>query len=238
MGPTIRYGSNRDPDASTLLNQEQPYGSGDFGEVGATGILALDTRDRAKHPGSVALRNFGYPRHGAHVAVRGQVFPKAWDVEETFGSVRGSAAVYLSPASEKTPTLALRAGGQKLFGRYPYFEAAYLGGGLGGFGPAAGDDPVRGLPRHRYAGDSSLYGSADLRIYVSRFRLILPGTWGILGFADSGRVWLEGEDSNKWHTGYGGGLWFAWLDRANAISATYARSEGRNAFYVHAGFAF
>jgi hypothetical protein len=51
-------------------------------------------------------------------------------------------------------------------------------------------------------------------------------------------VWLKGEDSNKWHTGYGGGLWFAWLDRANAISATYARSEGRNAFYVHAGFAF
>ena len=238
LGPTVRYGSNRDPDASTLLNQEQPYGSGDFGEVGATGILALDTRDRAKHPGSVALRNFGYPRHGAQVTVRGQVFPKAWDVEETFGSVRGSAAVYLSPASEKTPTLALRAGGQKLFGRYPYFEAAYLGGGLGGFGPAAGDDPVRGLPRHRYAGDSSLYGSADLRIYVSRFRLILPGTWGILGFADSGRVWLEGEDSNKWHTGYGGGLWFAWLERANAISAMYARSEGRNAFYVHAGFAF
>ena len=238
LGPTVRYGSNRDPDAGTLLNLEQPYGSGDFGEVGATGVIALDTRDRAKHPGSVALRNFGYPRHGAHVAVRGQVFPKAWDVEETFGSVRGSAALYLSPASEKTPTLALRAGGQKLFGRYPYFEAAYLGGGLGGFGPAAGDDPVRGLPRHRYAGDSSLYGSADLRIYVSRFRLILPGTWGILGFADSGRVWLEGEDSNKWHTGYGGGLWFAWLDRANAISATYARSEGRNAFYVHAGFAF
>jgi hypothetical protein len=27
----------------------------------------------------------------------------------------------------------------------------------------------------------------------------------------------------------------AWLDRANTISATNARSEGRNAFYVHAG---
>ena len=114
---------------------------GDFGEVGATGILALDARDREKHPGSVALRNFGYPRHGAHVAVRGQVFPKAWDVEDTFGSVSGSAAVYLSPASERTPTLALRAGGQKLFGRYPYFEAAYLGGGLGGFGPCGGRRP-------------------------------------------------------------------------------------------------
>jgi len=31
-------------------------------------------------------------------------------------------------------------------------------------------------------------------------------------------------------------MWFAWLDRA--ISATYGRSEGRNAFYIRAGFAF
>jgi hypothetical protein len=238
VGPTVRYGSNRDTNADTLLNQEQPYGSGDFGMVGGTLALALDTRDRAKRPGGVALRNFGYPRHGVHLAARGQVFPKAWDVEETFGSVRGQAALYLSPASEKTPTLALRAGGQKLFGRYPYFEAAYLGGGLGGFGPAAGDDPVRGLPRHRYAGDASLYGSAELRVYVSRFNFVLPGTWGILGFADAGRVYLEGEDSSRWHNGYGGGLWFAWLDRANAVTASYARSEGQNAFYVRAGFSF
>jgi len=42
---------------------------------------------------------------------------------------------------------------------------------------------------------------------------------------------------NTGHPGYGGGLWFAWLDRANTISATYGRSEGRNAFYVRAGFA-
>ena len=33
-------------------------------------------------------------------------------------------------------------------------------------------------------------------------------------------------------------LWFAWLDRANAVTASYARSEGQNAFYVRAGFSF
>jgi hypothetical protein len=109
---------------------------------------------------------------------------------------------------------------------------------MGGYGLLAGDDPVRGLPQHRYAGDASVFGGADLRISVSRFRLILPGTWGLLGFGDIGRVYVDGEDSNTWHHGYGGALWFAWLDRANMISATYGRSEGRNAFYVRAGFAF
>ena len=49
---------------------------------------------------------------------------------------------------------------------------------------------------------------------------------------------MKGEDSNKWHNGYGGGLWFAWLDRTNTVTATYGRSEGNNAFYVRAGFAF
>ena len=97
---------------------------------------------------------------------------------------------------------------------------------------------MRGLPRHRYAGDSTLYGSAELRVYVSRFRIFLPGSWGVLAFGDAGRVFLAGEDSNRWHKGYGGGLWFAWLDRGNTVSASFARSAGRNAVYVQAGFAF
>jgi hypothetical protein len=161
-----------------------------------------------------------------------------WDVKDTFGSVKGSAAAYLTPGSDRAPTLALRVGGEKAFGSYPYFEAAYLGGGSGRISATSGEDPLRGLQRQRYAGDASLYGSADLRLYVSRFRLFLPGTWGLLAFGDVGRVYLKGEDSNKWHDGYGGGLWFAWLDRANTVTASYGRSERHNAFYVRAGFAF
>jgi hypothetical protein len=216
VGPTVRYGSNREPDASTLLNEEDAYGSADFGEVGATGILALDTRDRAKHPGSVALRSFGYPRHGVHVAVRGQVFPKAWDVEETFGSVRGSAAVYLSPASEKTPTLALRAGGQKLFGRYPYFEAAYVGGGLGDSAHRR-RRPVRGC-RAIATQAMSLYGGADLRVYVSRFGSSCQA-WGVRSPTPvvSARAGL-----NRWH---GGGV--VRLVDANAVGAMFAQRTER-----------
>ena len=48
---------------------------------------------------------------------------------------------------------------------------------------------------------------------------VLPG---LLAFADVGRVYLSGEDSNKWHEGYGGGLWFAWLDRAKSSDAAAA----------------
>jgi len=53
-----------------------------------------------------------------------------------------------------------------------------------------------------------------------------------------GRVYYNPENSTKWHAGYGGGLWFAWLDRANTLSFSYGRSEGHNGFYARAGFAF
>ncbi len=238
-GPTVKYASNTHKGDNTLINKAQPYGYGDFGEVGASAVIELDTRTAAdKTPGGVALRTFGYPRTGTLVTVRGLVFPKAWDVKDTFGTVKGSAAAYLTPGSDKAPTLALRVGGEKAFGRYPYFEAAYLGGGSGRIVSIGGEDPLRGLERQRYAGDASLFGSADLRLYVSRFHLFLPGTWGLLAFGDIGRVYLKGEDSNKWHNGYGGGLWFAWLDRANTVTVSYGRSEKHNAFYVRAGFAF
>ncbi len=239
VGPTLKYASSGGKEENTLINQEQPYGFGNFGEVGATGLLELDTRvGAARTPGGVALRTLGYPRGGLHVLVRGQVWPQAWSVEKTFGSIEGRASAYLTPGGDRSPTLALRVGGEKVFGEYPYFEAAYLGGGLGGVGAAAGDEALRGLPRHRYAGDAALWGNAELRLYISRMHIILPGTWGLLEFVDGGRVYLQGESSNKWHYGGGVGLWFAWLDRANTVSFMYARSEGRNAFYARAGFSF
>jgi hypothetical protein len=239
IGPMVQWSSTKHSDEATVLNQSRPYGYGDFGEMGAVGTLVFDRRNAASHtPGGVALRSLGYPRSGVLAKARGQYWPKVWDVTKAFGSVEGSAAFYLSPGGEKAPTLALRAGGKKVFGDYPFFEAAYVGGGLGGNDVTSGDETVRGLQRHRYAGDAALFANADLRIYVSRFRIFLPGEWGILGFADTGRVYLDGESSNEWHTGFGGGLWFAWLDRANTVSLSFSRSEGRNAAYVKAGFAF
>ena len=235
----MKYASTRHQDDQTLLNEQRPYGYGNFGEVGATGLLVLDTREAAaRTPGGAVLRSMGYPRSGAFVKVRGQVWPAVWDVTDTFGSVDGSAAAYLTPRRGfHAPTLALQVGGRKAFGTYPYFEASYLGGGLGGVGFSQGD-PIRGLPRHRYAGDGVVFGNADLRLPISRFRIILPGEWGLLGFADGGRVYHSDESSDKWHYGAGGGLWFAWLDRANTVSASFARSEGHNSFYVRAGFGF
>jgi hypothetical protein len=239
LGPTLKYARTTHTDDPTLINVARPYGYGDFGELGALGLLQLDTRVAAdKTPGGVAVREMGYPRSGVLLQARGYVYPKAWDVESTFGSLGGTASFYVTPGGSRAPTLALRAGGEKVFGTFPFFEAAYLGGGLGGITATTTEGTVRGLERHRYAGDGVVFGNADLRLPISNLRIILPGEWGLVASADAGRVYLDGEDSNKWHYGWGGGIWIAWLDRANTLTFSFARSGDRNGFYARVGFGF
>ena len=36
---------------------------------------------------------------------------------------------------------------------------------------------------------------------------LFPGTFGLTLFNDIGRVWVDGEQSNKWHDGYGAGIY-------------------------------
>jgi hypothetical protein len=51
-------------------------------------------------------------------------------------------------------------------------------------------------------------------------------------------VFLDGESSDTWHAGVGGGFWFAFLEPANAVTVALARGEDRTAVYIRAGFAY
>ena len=126
------------------------------------------------------------------------------------------------------PTLALRVGGKKLFGTYPYHEAAYLGGAT----------TLRGYNEQRFAGDAAVFGNAELRLFLTRYHVVLPGDFGIFGLADVGRVFLEGETSDRWHRAVGGGIWFAFIDRASTVSIAMAQSPENRLFYARAGFMF
>jgi len=238
LAPVVQYADTQDGD--TLISEELPYGTGTFGQVGGWARLRLDTRramNRAKGARAALPSIFGaagYPVSGAYVEAIGTVFPKAWDVESTYGWVEGQAAGLWTAGSRGRATLAVRAGSKHMFGDYPFHNAAAVGGG----GFFSGLDAVRGLRPNRFIGGTAVYGNAELRLYLSRFFLALPGEWGLFGFGDVGRVWLEGEVSDTWHPSWGGGIWLGLLSRANAIALTVAKSDERTAFYVRAGFSF
>ncbi len=225
VGPLAKYSEN-ERDEVQLVNALAPYGSGSFGELAVHGMLAWDGRDSAL-----------FPRRGVFAAVRGTYFPEAWDVLSHFGQVNGNVNAYLSAGT--AATLALRVGGKKVFGDYPYFEAATLGaGGVGVNALAEPEDTLRGFRARRFSGDASAWANGSLRLRLSRITLIVPGTWGVEGFADTGRVWLEGETSDTWHVGVGGGIWVSLLKDRAAFSAGIAHSKESDLFYVKGGFAY
>ena len=50
-----------------------------------------------------------------------------WDVGTPYEALDGWAAAFFTLPVPKKPVLALRAGGKKLWGPFPYFDAAFLG---------------------------------------------------------------------------------------------------------------
>jgi hypothetical protein len=223
-----------------LIDQLDPYGAGNFYAIGATGRLRYDTRTSQEgratelelglHENPAA----GYPERGVFAELRGLVSPEAWDVVETWGSLRGSVAGYYTVGDRDRFTFAARGGGEAVFGKYPYQGAAYIGGG----NTFSADSTIRGYRPQRFGGDESVFGNFDTRVFLTRVKLLFPGDLGVLAFADVGRVFLDDEHSDRWHWSTGGGVWFAPLVRTNAISVTVAYSPEDVLVYLRQGFHF
>jgi hypothetical protein len=225
VGPVLRYSDNN-VDEATFAQQEQPYGFGRFGQVGLNATFAVDHRDNPQ-----------YPRTGVFFATRATLWPEVWDTEKTYGSLGGNLDLFISGG--QWVTLALRGGGRRVFGDYPYRDAASVGGG--GLAKGALQEPgftLRGFRSNRFAGDGSLYGNSDLRLRLGRIILLIPCHVGVFGLFDVGRVWLKGESSDAWHTSYGGGVWISMLNYRNTFSAYVAHSKEDNIFHVGGVFTF
>jgi hypothetical protein len=130
--------------------------------------------------------------------------------------------------------LALRVGGATRVGDYAFYHANTLGG----FNVKRENGNLRGHLRGRYAGRTSLYFNNDLRIKLFTFRTYLfPAHFGVVGFYDIARVWVDHEESSVWHNGYGAGIWidpFAWT----VFNLNYAASKEEKLITLTMGFLF
>jgi hypothetical protein len=112
-------------------------------------------------------------------------------------------------------TVANRFGGGHNFGDFEFYQAQYLGS----------EDNLRGYRKNRFAGRSKLYNNLELRIKLANFKTYLfPGSLGILGFYDTGRIFADNDNSNDWLNGYGAGFWISPLRRM-VLTFTYAASK-------------
>ena len=63
----------------------------------------------------------------------------------------------------------------------------------------------------------------------------MPFQIGVFTGIDTGRVWFDGEDSDKWHSSYGGGFW---VNSADAINGTFNLFTGEDGLRFSFGFGF
>lgn len=223
----IDSGKNED----SLVELERPYGAGTFGEVALRAGFDLDSRSRAPSiagltPSEMTAAAAGGRVTGVRLEGEGFYMPKALDVEEAFGGVGGSLSGFVG---NRTVSFAARVGGRTMSGRYPWFESADVGG----------SHTVRGLRTNRYRGDSSLYANAEVRAWLGkRHRPVLPVLFGLFAFADTGRVWLKGEDSDAWHSGFGGGLMGQVIGTPLTFSVSAAVGDEGTRIYLLMGHAF
>ncbi|MBI4409096.1 MAG: BamA/TamA family outer membrane protein [Gemmatimonadetes bacterium] len=205
----------QDTDAAPngLLEETRPYGVGEFGALGVSAAVELDTRDHRR-----------FATRGLRLRADASAYPPLWDAEQAFGTVRLEAAAHLGLRGEDA-VLALRGGGERTWGLVPLQHAAFLGG----------RNLLHGYREQRFAGDAAVYGNAELRLSLGEARVAVPEEYGVFALADLGRVFLDGERSDQWHGALGAGIWLALVDRANTLSLAVARGE-RTAVYARLGF--
>ncbi|MBJ2174768.1 metallophosphoesterase [Aureibaculum sp. A20] len=125
--------------------------------------------------------------------------------------------------------LATKIKGNVIFGdNFEFYQAASLGA----------SDGLRGYRNQRFTGKSSFYQSTDLRLNLTKLKtVILPLHIGVYGGVDYGRVWLDGEDSDKWHNAYGGGVFANAADVMTFQISVFNADEGAR-FSFGLGFGF
>ena len=101
-----------------------------------------------------------------------------------------------------------------------------------------GNDNLRGVRQNRFTGDAVFYHNTDLRLRLfTSENNVLPFSLGILGGFDYGRVWETDVKSDKWHYGYGGGLWISPLD-VIVLNASLFKSREDQRFVFRLGYSF
>lgn len=214
-GPVLRY-SDTDFDEDRFLTPDV-YGAGKFGMVGLASQVGYDD-----------LTTVGATR-GLSFAIGGSWYPAALDVDDAFGELHADVSTFVTaPAAPLQPTLALHLGGKRVWGRFPFQEAAFIGDA----------STVRLGRQNRYGGEASLFAQSELRLFLTRFYFLAPADFGVLGLADVGRVFVDGEESDRWHAAGGGGVWASFLDRAYMVRLSVAASSERTALYLGIGRGF
>ncbi|NNF02646.1 MAG: BamA/TamA family outer membrane protein [Bacteroidia bacterium] len=169
------------------------------------------------------------PQRGIQFIARATYWNDLINGDVSFTKLESSLSLFLPiNALPGKSTLALRAGAATNIGDSEFYQYNFVGG----------PTMIRGLRRNRFGGESSFYSTAELRTKLFQwFNYLLPLDFGVIAFSDQGRVWVDGDTSDKLHHALGAGLYISPLN-AVVISGTYAVSDDDETINIQFGFSF
>lgn len=108
--------------------------------------------------------------------------------------------------------------------KYEFFQAA--------------STELRGYRDNRFIGKQSFYQYSDIRLDMGKLKNpFTPLKYGVFVGFDYGRVWFPGEESKKWHTSYGGGVWLTLWSKITTKYSCFGSSDSfRFMFELGLGF--
>jgi len=140
------------------------------------------------------------PTKGYYLNVTLQGYTGLNNYSKSFIQLRPEFTFYQKLNASGSLVVSDRIGGGISIGKPAFYQSMFLGG----------QGNLLGYLQYRFAGQHMVYNNLQARLkLINIASYILPGQLGLSGFYDVGRVWLRDEDSNKWHQGQGGGLYFA-----------------------------
>lgn len=193
------------------------YGLGGFHSTSISLNIKYDNRDNTFFTGK-----------GFLIDLSGKIFPKFKENIETFTKAEFDVRWYTQLGFLNSSIFALRAGGAKIWGKYPFYEACFVGG----------KDNLRSYMLERFAGDASLYFQSEMRIPIAQIKIIVKGDFGLLTFAETGRVFENGVKSDIWHPSYGTGVWFSIFKHNINFVYNIGFFKEVNTHYVQTKFGF
>ncbi|MFC2130880.1 BamA/TamA family outer membrane protein [Bacteroidota bacterium] len=215
-GVSLKY-VNNDPEKNTYISKKPPYGGENMSLMSAFLNIQYDSRNNERNP-----------EEGIFTSFTGSYNPEIFNNQHPFGMISSEVSAYFSEKIITDVTLSFKIGGQKQWGKTPYFESAFLGG----YGS------LRGYKIQRFSGDAYVFTNLEARMFLTNHYFLVPGKIGFIMFSDIGRVFVSGETSKLWHYSYGPGFWISAIESSYLLSFYLAKSREQLGYYLHIGFMF
>ncbi|MVT12535.1 BamA/TamA family outer membrane protein [Chitinophaga tropicalis] len=185
--------------------------------AGLVGGAELDTRI-----------NKTFPSQGVYWHTTVNAMQQVSNGSRKYGQILSEFSFYYNPDKHGVVIIANRTGAGTTVGDPAYFQLLKLGG----------PQTLRGYHTWRFSGKTMLYNNFELRLKLLDFNsYLLPGSIGVIGLDDVGRVWMPGETSSKWHNGYGAGIYII-PNELILLQVSKGYSEEGSINYLTIGYRF